>query len=185
MNDKRLKKYLFEHGFLNGDYTAKEIEQAKKEWIERRKQSYQKQYKKKHHRKELLFTNEEWKGLEMALKKHNEADKNMSQFLKACIFAYLHKGFILPDDEAVQSVELELRRVGVLINQIAKKVNTNQYVIDADIRRIQEYFFALEAYVEESLRTPKTLETLLDEYGDSPQVLDHLEALIHKKRTEL
>lgn len=185
MEYKTLKDFLFGEGYLDGNHTGEEIKMAKKMWEQEREKAYQRAYKKRHHRKELLFTKEEWKLLETARKKHNKETKHMTQFLKICVFAYLEKGFILPNEYAVQSAEIEVRRVGVLINQIARHVNTVQYVLDSDVQQLQEHFLSLEEFVQETLRTPKTIEDLLDDYGTNVSLLDHLEKLIQQKRSEL
>lgn len=186
MKYKNVKDFLFGEGYLDGTHSSAEIEQAKKIWQKKRIKHYQKQYKKKHHRKELLFSDDEWKVLMGALKKHNQEPKNMSKFLKACIFSYLNTCFILPDDEAVQSVELEVRRVGVLINQLVRYMHTIQDISTNEFEHLQKLFIQLEGFVYETLRVPNSIEELLNEYvQDDPQILDYLQHLINLKRKEI
>jgi hypothetical protein len=57
--------------------------------------------------------------------------------------AYLRKmaidGYIIETDHAdIKSVAAEMQRIGVNINQIARRVNTSGYAYQGDIEQVQE-----------------------------------------------
>jgi len=185
MEFENVQEYLFKNGYLDGSHSKSDIAKVKQEWKKKYQKAYQRKYKKENYRKEIVFKKEEWKLIQQGAKNHNQETK-ISPFLKECIFAYLNQCFVLPDDELVQSTEIEIRRVGVLLNQIARHINTSRTISFEQMEEVKKLLFNLDIFVHETLRTPKTIENLLDEAVDNdPQILNYLEQLIANKKQNL
>lgn len=176
MKYKNFKEYFFAHYNSEEEATPQQVEELKREWQKKRTKNYQREYKKKHYRKELLFKEREWKIVAQAAESHN---MKANQFIKSCLMAYLNQCFILPDDEDVKAVEIAMIRYGTLLNQIARQVNTRGGALKSEIQEIKNDYVQLRAFVHERLRVPTTMEQLLEEeLATNPQILPYLEKLI-------
>jgi hypothetical protein len=148
----------------------------------KRTKTYQREYKKRHYRKELLFKEDEWKQVSQAAEKLN---MKANQFIKSCLLAYLNQSFIVPEDEDIKAVEISMIRYGTLLNQIARQVNTRGGALASEVQQIKEDYKSLCDFVELKLRVPTTIEQLLKEELDrNPQLLPHVENLIDKYKKE-
>ena len=182
MKHKTFKEYFFAHYNSEEDATPQQVEELKREWQKKRTKKYQREYKKKHYRKDLLFKEEEWRIVSQAAEKHN---MKANQFIKSCLLAYLNQCFILPEDEDVKAVEISMIRYGTLLNQIARQVNTRGGALASEVQQIQEDHKRLRAFVEAKLRVPTTIEQLLkEELESNPQLLPHVEKLIGQYKKE-
>ena len=180
MEHGSFQQYLWSMNLFEEELSPKELEKFKETWQKKRVKDYQREYKKKHHRKELLFKKEEWNILSNAAQKHKMKESN---FLKSCIFAYLNQCFILPDDEDVRSLEIALIRYGTNLNQVARMANTRGDVLSGEIEKVIKDYKELRAFVHESLRVPNTISQLLEtELENNPHLLTHLETLILERK---
>lgn len=182
MKYKSFKEYFFAHYNSEEDATPQQVEELKREWQKKRTKAYQREYKKKHYRKDLLFKEEEWTVVSKAAKEHN---MKANQFIKSCLFAYLNQHFIVPEDEDIKAVEISMIRYGTLLNQIARQVNTRGGALASEVQQMKKDYKKLCAFVEEKLRVPRTIEQLLEDgLGDNPQLLPRLEKLIIQYKKE-
>lgn len=111
---------------------------------------YQRRVRTHQKRVELVFAEEEYVRLRQAAKAHGQ---KLSPFLKACINGYLERRYIVPADSKVRVLELELRRIGTNINQLARKANRDGVEVQ-DIEEALELVYRLEDAVTEAMRNP-------------------------------
>jgi molybdopterin converting factor small subunit len=104
------------------------------------------------------------KEYSLILTKHeaNELNKFAQQkkmkvpaFVKSLIKAYgKNTGYILPDDNTLQTLVLEIRKIGTNINQTAKYVNTNKAISQGDIVAFRAQLQELEHLIISTLKHP-------------------------------
>jgi hypothetical protein len=76
-------------------------------------------------------------------------------FVKSLIKAYgKNTGYIIPDDNTLQSLVLEIRKIGTNINQTAKYVNTNKAISQGDIITFRAQLQVLEHLIISTLKHP-------------------------------
>jgi hypothetical protein len=119
----------------------------RKLWREQ-KQAYRK------NRKEytIIFSLDEAKQVEGYAR---EKQMSVIEFIKAYIKKYKNDGaYILPKDEVLKNLIIEIRRVGNNINQIARYINTNKHINENDLKILEDRLSKLEKIIVGALTNP-------------------------------
>lgn len=105
--------------------------------------------RKKKKRVELLLDPKQVKALDGAA-----GNKKLGPFILSAALAYIEGEYIIPDEDRIRSLELQLRRIGTNINQIAKKANREG--VDADsIAAAANLLPELERALSQIFRNPE------------------------------
>ena len=122
-------------------------EQLKQLWREQ-KQLY------RQNRKEycLIFS----KAEDAQLKEFAKVKKmRVPVFIKSLIKTYgKNSDYILPDDNTLQSLILEIRKIGTNINQTTKYVNTNKTISQTEFKALRSKLIELESLIISKLQNP-------------------------------
>lgn len=101
-----------------------------------------------------------------------------SPFVIQCVIGYLNLMFILPDPDVLYQLQLELKRQGTNLNQIAYNCNRTKNVSEHAIKEALEHVKRIEEIVTKALTYPDDLESLvkqaLKERPSFAVVLQHL-----------
>ena len=112
--------------------------------------AYQKKYRAKNVRKELLFSHREFRLIEKSAQAHHQ---KITPHLKACVFAYIEQSFVVPDRDLLEKLIYEIKAIGRNINQIAYQVNTCKGK-GFNERALHQQLSALESVILERLEHP-------------------------------
>ena len=135
-------------------------------------QKHTNQYRKTKKRVELLCSEEEHKLLLSSALKHHQ---KLSPFILNCAFAYLKKGFILPDDSQVKRLEEALRRHGNNLNQLAYHANKNNSVSGNQLNAAIQIINRLENEIKELFFSPISIEDeILNQARNNPGLIKRL-----------
>lgn len=109
-------------------------------------------YRRKRKEYSLILTMHE----AIELKKFADQKKmKVPAFLKSLIKAYSKKTeYILPDDNTLQNLILEMRKIGTNINQMAKYVNTNKTISKSEMEGFRVKLDDLEHLIVSKLTQP-------------------------------
>lgn len=109
-------------------------------------------YRQKRKEYSLILTMHEAKEL----KKFAQQKKmKVPAFLKSLIKAYSKKTeYILPDDNTLQNLILEMRKIGTNINQTAKYVNSNKSISQREMDAFRVKLDELEYLIVSKLTQP-------------------------------
>ena len=107
--------------------------------------------RKKKKRVELLLEPAEHQVLYRSAQSHG---KKLSPFIKSAALAYLNNEYLVPDEDRVRSFELQLRRIGTNINQIARKAN-REGIDPGVLSNATDLLRELESLLSASFRSPK------------------------------
>lgn len=100
----------------------------------------------------LLLTISEADELQQFAKQKN---MKVPTFLKSLIKAYTkNTEYILPDDNTLQNLILEIRKIGTNINQTAKYVNTNKTISQGEMDTFRSRLHDLENLIVSTLTQP-------------------------------
>ena len=107
------------------------------------------------------------------LKKEAERyQMKLPEYLRQCIDAYRSQTFILPNEEQVRSLEIELKRIGNNINQIAKHLNQQQSNPHSSIELVRKELEAFDQKFSRIFRTPWKLKSFIEKrIEEDPTVL--------------
>lgn len=114
--------------------------------------AYQRELRQRKKRVDILFDKEDFATLERAARRHGYGRKT-GAFIRDAALAYLHREYIVPDQDAIRQLELGIRRIGNNLNQIARKANTVG-IEPSDLDAIREHLATLEHEVSTALRNP-------------------------------
>lgn len=177
-----LKEFLFASGILEYG-TPEEIEEAKR--------AYRKEYlreKKRAFRAENQEVTIAFPKKDIVIFEENAIYHNMrlADYVKACVYAYVNQGFIIPDNQQIQKLELLLRRIGNNVNQIARSANTFEEVEKENIQLMQNQINNLEAELSQQLRQPLNLEIAIrNELKRNPFFIHRLLYLVKTLQTDV
>ncbi len=115
------------------------------------------------HREMFKCTNISWEKDVYAYVKR-KADKHQlkfSPFIVHAVMGYLNLMFILPDPDVLYQLQLELRRQGCNLNQIAYNCNRTRNVSENAIKEALNHVKRIENLVTKALTYPDDLESLV------------------------
>lgn len=134
----------------------------------------------KKHRAKLKRTDISW-DIQSYVYIKQMAEKHglkFSPFVVKCVQGYLNLMFILPDPDVLYQLQLELKRQGTNLNQIAYNCNRTRSVSEKDVKDALEHVGRIEELVTKALTYPDDLESLvkqaLRERPDFAITLQHL-----------
>ena len=130
--------------------------------------AYFNRYRKERKRQlNLLIEPAHHARLKRAAKAHNLP---LGRFVIASSLAYLGRQYLVPDPDQVRELSLELRRIGVNLNQLARLGWTSGIT-----GSVQEFVTALERRVTGALTDPRDfLSVIGDELRANPALKDEL-----------
>ncbi len=173
-------QFLHERGLERADLSAEELAELRREHRREYKRVWQRQADQGVVRKQLTFTKEQYRILQRAAKRHQQAD---TRFAVNAIEAYLKGMYIVPDEEQVQELKIGLKRIGVLINQIAFVVNTRGQLYQGDLFTLQERMAELESFLARVLTCPHDLNDLIRRaLREHPEYTEVLQNLINNQK---
>ena len=200
--EESLKEFLLRHG-VNKDTPSEAIDRLKSEY----KKIYHKrkhvEWRGKNKRVEIFFDKEkEYPFLEERAKKHG---MKLAAFIKKCIFGYLKKQYVIPQNEQVEKciaeiagVHTAIDRIGTNINQIAHHANgeilKGKFLTSDYERQVYEHifaldrlniFFKLEDMVEQAFREPSDVVGYVKKQLDEDAaLLPQLERLLKQYKAK-
>lgn len=145
--------------------------------------SYRKQYMREHHQRrkqhqklvQIWFEKSEY---DIILEQAKKLNLKVTDFIKQVIKAQRNQSYVLPDEKVLYKLIISYRKIGVLINQVAYKVNSKRFADSNDIKAVQELFIKLENATIAHYR-PLHLENYIrDQMMKNNTFLDHLQRII-------
>jgi len=141
---------------------------------------YLKGYFKDKKRKELIFTKKEYSILQKIAKQHNT---KVGSFAKKCVFSYLDKKYILPDQKQLNRLELDIKKIGNNINQVAKHSNKVKTMGLFDAMRINTNLLKMEEKIDTVINQPSDLlEEITKSIRGNPQMIYNIEMILYKQK---
>lgn len=124
------------------------------------RKAYQKQYLKRykqirkqtHKRVEITFTLAEFNTLEKQAKYFGAT---RASFCKAMVLERLLQLPLRVNATAVSQLQLEIRKIGNLVNALVRKVHTRQHLYSDDLRQLYQKIASLENLIVTKLDAPK------------------------------
>lgn len=176
-----LKEYLFASGILEYG-TPEEIEEVKKEFRKDYLREKKRSFRSSHEEVTISLPLQDAATFEKNASYHN---MKLAAYIKACVYAYVNQGFIVPDNKQIQHLELLLRRIGNNVNQIARTANAVEGNTAEIVTAIQSKVNVLEEELSQHLRQPLNLEVVIRmELGRNPAFLHRLQYLILNLRCD-
>lgn len=109
-------------------------------------------YRKNRKEYTLVFSTEYAVQLEILAK---EKGMPVPEFIRSLLKAYQNDtGYILPKENELKALILEMRKIGNNINQIARYINTNKTISIHDFKTLQDRLTDLEKLIVSSLTYP-------------------------------
>ncbi len=150
MKKKSLTSYLLSVG-ITKDSSPEEIQAAKAAY----RATYMKQkievFRQKNRSVTLSFPNNEARAMEAESK---NCGMKLPAYLKSCIRAYRNQTFVLPDDEAVRQLELELQSIGSFINGLERTMRISGDIELTTLHNIRHQLEVVEQMLSKLLREP-------------------------------
>ncbi len=114
------------------------------------------EYRKNRKEYTLVFSSEYAFQLESLAK---EKGMLVPEFIRSLLKAYQNDtGYILPKENELKTLILEMRKVGNNINQIARYINTNKAISINEFQTLQDRLSDLEKLIVTSLTYPSKKE---------------------------
>jgi len=152
------KSYRFRLGLVGKNVSKQELNNAKKRY----RKAYQKEYRKRRKsevvRKEISLTKKEAQLLSDFSATHQFSE---SSCLKICAFSVIENHSPVLHPKALSDLIFQLRKVGVNINQMAFKVNQNQFQ-EFDEKYLLEQVSFMEQLIRTSLSSNYSKDTIRD-----------------------
>ncbi len=116
-----------------------------------RKRKYLQELRRTYTRVDLMIPPEEAIVIQSAARKHGI---KVGKLLRVATLAYLNQEFVVPDPEVVRALELQIRRIGTNINQIARAANRSRSVSTQNIEDAFHLLAELEDVIDQAFRHP-------------------------------
>ena len=144
---------------------------------------YMKEYFKDKKRKELIFTKNEYSFLQKSAKQHNT---KVGSFAKKCVFSYLEKRYIVPDNDILNELQIIIRKIGNNINQIAKYANSTRTLGIFNAKKIHNKLEFLEDEINNYLaHPPELLELVSKSIENNPDLMYQIELILYKEKIKI
>lgn len=157
MKYKNFQEYLLINN-LTDKLNDEERDALQKEWRKAYQKSYHAHYGKQRIRKTITISPQEEVQLQKAARKHG---MKMNECMKHCIFAYLNNEYIVPEKKTVESLILQVRKIGTNINQVARFVNGKRYVEQQQLDVLYQMLSEIEGNIVDQLYHPDQLDIAL------------------------
>lgn len=149
-----LKQYLFDTGAIE-NCSPEELDKIKSGHRKEYLKQYKSNYLSDKIRREIIFSQSEFKEIECFAKLHKR--KPTPLFLKLCISGYITQKFMLPDEQVLHQLLIGIRRIGNNVNQIAYRVNSLKFISANDEQAIYQYLNELEQVIIRAMTEPPLL----------------------------
>ena len=134
--------------------------------------AYARWYRTQKVRINIYCSAEDREMLQTAARRHG---RNLGAFVHEAALAYLQESFVVPDGGELQSLRLELRRIGTNINQVVTQVNRNGYVKPDDVEVLSERLRIMENAIVHTLTKPMRItEAAVKELYQNPELAESL-----------
>lgn len=151
-----LQNKLFASGLIEeGD--ASKIQAFKDSHKKQEQKNYVKEYRTNTHRKELIFSSEEFEFLQLKLAEYG--NPKLSTLLKEVIFSYFNGKYIFPDKEALNQITNGIREVNNRIAESIQYVHLSHEITPDDIQTLKKQIHDLEIKIEAILTSPPELRS--------------------------
>ncbi len=136
---------------------------------------YQRQLRKRRRRVDVLFVPDEYGQIKRAATRHS---MKVGPFIRACVAGYLHRVYVLPDDEVLRQLQLAIRRIGDNINQLVRHAH-RVGLEPVDIDEVNRHLAALEDEIIYALQTPPELLDVIDRaLQERPELAGEIQAIL-------
>lgn len=168
MKKQTLKEYLFHLG-VDKDTPPEEVAAIKAEYRKQYLKEKKQQRRRTHTSITLSYPNREAGTLKQEATSYQ---MKLPEYLRQCIDAYRSQTFILPNEEQIRSLEIELKRIGNNINQIAKHLNRQQRNPHSSIELVRKELEAFDQKFSRIFRAPWRLKSFIEKrIEEDPTVL--------------
>jgi len=178
MKSETLEKFLQQHG-INENSSPEKVAETKSLYHK----NYQKLYKQKR-RKTLKYLRLElpqsdFDIIEKMAKRHQ---MKVATFARQSIFAYLSQRYLIPQTGELHQLKMEIRKIGTNLNQVARKVNQEQYPdYYQTVFNLKENVNELEQLIKSKFENPPNMIFLLEElFQNNPEMKEQVKSLISK-----
>lgn len=119
-------------------------------------------YRARHKTYCLNFSLEEAKELERLASKRN---LRIPSYIKAFLNASQnHSGYVVPNEETLQALILEIRAIGTNINQLVRYIHTYRVMEYSDIEKLNNRLSSLEYCITTALSHPPAVTDILEQH---------------------
>ncbi len=143
-------QYLYRTGILPHGSQG-EVERGKVKYRKLYKQAKQREYAQTKKRVELTFNLKEHIQLQKEAKKVKQTNPT---YLRKAIYSARKNQVFLPDESILYELQMEIRRIGNNINQLAYHANRDKSISRSMIRATQDYLNEIEELIIHSFRSP-------------------------------
>ena len=143
------RAYLIENGLLHLEGEA--LAKARKDFKREYSRIYMRDFRKANKRIELFFTTDEYQLLH---KKASIFELSKSAFCKGIVASELLQTPLKVNATEIENLQLEIRKIGNLVNQVVRKINMTRQVYPNDIRALNQRLHDLETLIELRLTHP-------------------------------
>ena len=156
---KWFRRYLEKQGLTHLE--GLELEKERQAYQKTYAREYMRQRRKKHQSIELLFTQESFALIKVVASKY---DLKPTTYCKQLVESSIGNVPMELNKELIESVIIEIKRVGNLINQITRKINATSTVYPSQLQSISQLLERLEQEVQAQLEQP---HVFVDDHQDS------------------
>ena len=136
---------------------------------------YQRRYRKRRRRVDVLFERDEYEQIKRAATRHS---MKVGPFIRACVGGYLQRVYVLPDDEALRRLQLGIRRIGNNLNQLVRHAH-RAGLEPVDIDAMNRHLATLEDEIIVALQEPPELLDVIDRaLREKPYLAGEMQAVL-------
>lgn len=173
MNDSFLQ-YLIDHNAQRADSDTRN-----RLWKQHRKaylKSYNQKRKQRTKRIATVIDLDQYKQIQ------DHAGKlklSTADFLRKSVVSTLNNSYVIPDEELLQEVVLQLNQISSGLYQIAFALDRNVSEITYELIEIQQAFKTVETNIIERLKSKDFESYVIDQITADPELLDKLIEIIN------
>lgn len=149
---ENMYQYLYRTGTLPHG-SQRDINQAKVKYRKLYKQAKQREYAQTRKRVELTFHKKEFEQLS---KEARKASLAIPTYLRKAVNAARQNQAFLPNESTLYSLQMEIRRIGNNINQLAYHANRNKRIDQHTITATRSHLNKIEDQIKEAFLVPRT-----------------------------
>ena len=134
--------------------------------------AYRKEYSEKNKRVNVTLSNDEFKRVKQLAESNR---KKVTSFAKDLLIQEVDKVYLLPEDEKIESLILQIRSIGNNINQLTRHIHRSGFIGPDDVNQLRAALKKIEKVVEGKLSQPDDLLSLVkNEIKTNPTFLSQL-----------
>lgn len=175
--NKTLKEKILS-GDIQENRDQAKLEKIKSEHKEAYMREYRLQYKRQKKRINITVSNDEYDRI---LKMAGQNNKKVSRFVKDSIIQEVDKVYLLPEDEKLENLILQIRSIGNNINQLTRHIHRSNYISKDNIKELQHSIKQIEYSVLQKFSNPDDLLSLVVESSKTnPEFVKELDNLMKR-----